>query len=634
MRHSWEDGALALYGSSRKELMLGSFDLAGASVAELAQLHELHLTLLSGTTLRMYVPGSEKSLRKWITEVGELLSSGSSAVAAAAGGASQQPLGVDGGELSKERKLCFAVEEMAFFKSLAAVCLQSAEKTREKSELLDKRCRDLRYDLEHRKKSSVGSPVPYAKPQRVHHQGASVEQLIEALRAKNASAQTTAKHLYSVLGHRPHEEEAANAVLTPGTTSLINSLPKVSAMQQLDELVSFVSKNDPYALQVVQEYASLFLRMRGLDVDLALRRLLYHFKLPKESQQISRVIRAFAECYVGMHQSLQNHDHTSSAFPVQPDQQRHYGPGEFISWTDAESVEIIVFALVMLNGDLHNPENTEKMTQKQFIDNITRSGATVVCSPAALSDWYVRIRDDPIVFDNRTVLYPDAVRKSHLEVKVSGVAGLRMYTRVWAVLCENYDVTAVHDDDRSARSGGYGLLYLCRSSRDESSVYLTFPLRRTVVLEATGKREFSLSQPNATSSTTASSSSSSSSSLSSATIRKKGADETKIKFRCKTDAEYDLWMASLHYLLSGGYGFWYPWEIRDDQVEDIGTTEVKKHRRRHKKGTLKKKKHITKPAVEEGGGTDVHQEESTSELLGLEGEEITRHLNFDPNPLM
>ncbi len=30
-----------------------------------------------------------------------------------------------------------------------------------------------------------------------------------------------------------------------------------------------------------QEYSNLFLHLRGLDVDLALRRLLYHFKLPK-----------------------------------------------------------------------------------------------------------------------------------------------------------------------------------------------------------------------------------------------------------------------------------------------------------------------------------------------------------------
>ena len=72
-----------------------------------------------------------------------------------------------------------------------------------------------------------------------------------------------------------------------------------------------------------------------------------------------------------------------------------------------------------------------------------------------------------------------------------------MWTRVWVVVCENYDSTAVAEEERTVRSGGFGLLYLCKSSKDESTVYLTFPLRRTVVLDAGAKREFTLSQPNA-----------------------------------------------------------------------------------------------------------------------------------------
>ena len=102
-----------------------------------------------------------------------------------------------------------------------------------------------------------------------------------------------------------------------------------------------------------------------------------------------------------MHEGLKAHDHSSSAFPVTPDEKHHYGPGEYIEWTDAESVEIIVFALVMLNGDLHNPENMEKMTKQQFVDNIKRSGATVVMQDSTLLDVYARIRDDAILFDNK-----------------------------------------------------------------------------------------------------------------------------------------------------------------------------------------------------------------------------------------
>jgi hypothetical protein len=279
--------------------------------------------------------------------------------------------------------------------------------------------------------------------------------------------------------------------MSPASVSVIESIPKVTAAEQQEQLVKFISKDDPFALSVLKEYTTMFLRVKGsnscfvlfcflkktlafqgLDIDLALRRLLYHFKLPKESQQISRVIRALAETYFGLHNGLSVYDHSSSAFaPTAVDATHHYGPGEFISWPDSESVEVIIFALVMLNGDLHNPENAEKMTRQQFIDNIKRSGAKVVLNEQTLSDVYSRIQHDPISFDNKLVPFPEAIKKCYIECKVKGVAGVRMWTKVWAVLCENYDVTdATTVEERNQRSGGFGILYLCKSSRDESSV--------------------------------------------------------------------------------------------------------------------------------------------------------------------
>lgn len=95
----------------------------------------------------------------------------------------------------------------------------------------------------------------------------------------------------------------------------------------MEQLVSIISKDDPFALSVVKEYAVTFLRLRGLvrethadlavfivahprgqDVDLGLHRLLYHFKLPKESQQIARVIRAFSETFHSLHVALKPYD--------------------------------------------------------------------------------------------------------------------------------------------------------------------------------------------------------------------------------------------------------------------------------------------------------------------------------------
>lgn len=210
--------------------------------------------------------------------------------------------------------------------------------------------------------------------------------------------------------------------------NLVDELPKTSAAAQHEQLVVFISKDDPFAMRMVREYATLFLRLRGLDVDLAMRRLLYHFKLPKESQQIGRVIRAFAEAYFELHAQLRPFDASSqgslmafspcfrsfgcAAFaPTSPDEHLSYGPGEHIDWPDCESVELVFFALVMLNGDLHNPENTEKMTRAQFVDNIHRSGAKVVLEEETLKDLYGHIQVDPIVFDNAAQLYVDAIRR-------------------------------------------------------------------------------------------------------------------------------------------------------------------------------------------------------------------------------
>ena len=77
---------------------------------------------------------------------------------------------------------------------------------------------------------------------QVHHQGCSIALLLAALREKDVSAEMTAKHLYSALGHRPHEDEAAQNPLSPATVSLVSSLPKITASAQLEELVSFISK--------------------------------------------------------------------------------------------------------------------------------------------------------------------------------------------------------------------------------------------------------------------------------------------------------------------------------------------------------------------------------------------------------
>lgn len=51
--------------------------------------------------------------------------------------------------------------------------------------------------------------------------------------------------------------------MSPASVAAVEALPKVSAAEQQEQLVKFLSKDDPFALQVLREYASMFLRMKG-----------------------------------------------------------------------------------------------------------------------------------------------------------------------------------------------------------------------------------------------------------------------------------------------------------------------------------------------------------------------------------
>jgi hypothetical protein len=126
---------------------------------------------------------------------------------------------------------------------------------------------------------------------------------------------------------------------------------------------------------------------------------------------------------------------------------------------------------------------------------------------------------------------------------------------------------------------------------------LTFPLKRSVSLTQSPKRIFSVQHEGAAAAAAAAAASSSAGTLRSVLgmSASSNVEDARVKFRCKTDAEYQLWVRAFQYLLAGGYGFWYPWEQRDfnlDLPEEPTTIGggSKKTRRRRKHGTLKKKK--------------------------------------------
>ncbi|KAG1826129.1 uncharacterized protein BJ212DRAFT_1318177 [Suillus subaureus] len=105
----------------------------------------------------------------------------------------------------------------------------------------------------------------------------------------------------------------------------------------------------------------------GDPLDVALRRLLMHIGLPRETQQIDRVIEAFAKRYV------------------------ECNPDIFMS---DDIPYILAFSLIMLHTDAFNKSNKRKMTKVDYQKNTAISGVI----PEVLDCFYDNIVFAPFIF--------------------------------------------------------------------------------------------------------------------------------------------------------------------------------------------------------------------------------------------
>ena len=92
---------------------------------------------------------------------------------------------------------------------------------------------------------------------------------------------------------------------------------------------------------LMDEFVDTF-DFRGLTIDAALRTFLEGLRLPKEGQQIDRCVQAFAKAY-----HAQNPDYLESE----------------------DAIYTLVFSLIMLNTDLHNPLVPKKMSLSDYLAN-------------------------------------------------------------------------------------------------------------------------------------------------------------------------------------------------------------------------------------------------------------------------
>ncbi|CAB3406034.1 unnamed protein product [Caenorhabditis bovis] len=98
---------------------------------------------------------------------------------------------------------------------------------------------------------------------------------------------------------------------------------------------------------LVLKYFISLIDVRGLEVDVALRKAMQYFILPKEAEKIDKIIQAFA-----LHYSKSNPKRTSM-----------FRGG----W---DTVHLLAFAIIMLNTDLHSPNVKQRMTSNDFVRNL------------------------------------------------------------------------------------------------------------------------------------------------------------------------------------------------------------------------------------------------------------------------
>jgi brefeldin A-resistance guanine nucleotide exchange factor 1 len=126
-----------------------------------------------------------------------------------------------------------------------------------------------------------------------------------------------------------------------------------------------------------------------LRVDEALRILLKAFRLPGESQQISRIVETFADRYVTCQGDYEEDDGKEEA--VRPDR---------------DSIFVLSFSIIMLNTDLHNPQVKKPMQLEDYYRNLRG-----MYNGKNFPDWYLSKIYDSI--KDREIIMPEEHHGTH-----------------------------------------------------------------------------------------------------------------------------------------------------------------------------------------------------------------------------
>ncbi|KIW02528.1 uncharacterized protein PV09_06326 [Verruconis gallopava] len=188
--------------------------------------------------------------------------------------------------------------------------------------------------------------------------------------------------------HSPRQGSPGYGTVTPGRDSQSNSLSisreaivlpdreegepplqylsRVEKLAPKDQIPSILSKKtEDFYHTVMRSFMRKF-AFFGDPLDMALRKLLMEIDLPKETQQIDRVLSSFADRY---------HECNPGVFP------------------DPDKAYYMTFSLLLLHSDAFNKSNKRKMTKQDYVRNSSTEGV----SDDALECFYDNILYTPFI---------------------------------------------------------------------------------------------------------------------------------------------------------------------------------------------------------------------------------------------
>ncbi|GAA5902153.1 hypothetical protein JCM8208_002490 [Rhodotorula glutinis] len=163
------------------------------------------------------------------------------------------------------------------------------------------------------------------------------------------------------------------------------------------------SSSEPFHLAALQAYLRLF-PFENLALDIALRAFLSSASLPSETQQIDRVMEAFArrycECNPGLFGAAPKKrevgdEGLSTEAGTSDDGRSGLGPRRDVQ-EESDIPYVLSFSMVMLNTDQFNPNAKSKMTKADYVKNTRIDGV-----PSEILEYlYDQITAAPFVYVN------------------------------------------------------------------------------------------------------------------------------------------------------------------------------------------------------------------------------------------